>query len=132
MTPKDLVKLYRFLCEQCRYQWVYEGRTPDCAKCDNKRFSPEVNLYRTYTARTEHYEDFEHETLNLKVNVGRNFKGRAVVIYGKDEPYPKELFDHYLYRVDIIFGTFLTKTRFIGTSIPRYDIFHTSIWIITA
>jgi hypothetical protein len=79
------------------------------------------------------YEDFETNTTHVNTaGYSPGTKGKAMIILGKSGPYPKESFDTFIYRVDIIFGIFLGNNRFIGTSIPRYDIFNTYIWVFTS
>lgn len=105
---------------------------PSCEECNAHRFAEFNQIYRTHTLQIEHYEDYSNSTLHLKlVNTSISFKGKALVMLGASGPNAGEHFQQFIDRVDFVFGLFLTRNRFIGTSLPRYDIFNTSVWIIT-
>jgi len=135
MKPKEIVRLYKILCVQCRYNWVYNNKAPDCNICENKRFYEE-ELFSLHTLNIKIYEDFETDTFHLNILHRRYFnkkhaKSRALLIFTSKLPAKKELFDTFIHRSDFIFGRFFTAERFIGTSIAKYDLFSTWLYIFT-
>ena len=131
MTPKTIVKLYEFLCTNCRYYWVYEGKTTYCSTCMNGRFNQTLCWPRIHTSNITIFEDFETKTIHIDTWKYNTRKGKAVVMFGFSGPHAKENFDDFIHRVDFVFGRFFTDHKFIGTSIPRYELFNTSFWIFT-
>ena len=129
MQPREIVKLYKVLCPICRYDWVYENKTPVCANCHDERFL--ATSYRIHTSHLKYYEDYSNNVFHTEL-VGKTLeKGRALAIFTKELPASHELFETFLTRSDFIFGRFFTKKRFIGTSLPRYELLYTNVFFFT-
>lgn len=131
MTPKEILRLYGKLCPTCRYKWVYESSIKSCEDCHSKRFHDHGTILRRHTLQIDYFEDYEHETFSAEIRSNIDFRGRALLILGASLPYEQESFDTFIGRCDLIFGRFFTNKRFIGTSLPRYDIFNTHVWVVT-
>lgn len=136
MQPKEIVKLYTLLCTKCRYDWIYKNRLPTCITCNNKRLTTSF-IYLNTLKQIDFFEDYKNNLLHVKItdswsiNQQPKNKSRVLAIFTHELPAKQELFETFVYRSDFIFGRFFTKSRFVGTTLPKYNLRYTNVFFFT-
>ena len=137
LSPENLRKFYDYLCEECRYEWVYETERipPRCEICKNRRFDERyLNIQLIYIKYETH--DIKHNTCNIisSVDFLPQLLGPALLLVAPRKPnmssyHPAmmQTLEMYLQRTKLIFGRVMSITskydggRFIGFNMVDYE-----------
>ena len=127
LTPKQTTRFYEYLCQDCRYDWVYNEGTNfiHCSMCGDSRFAFDIDINVLFIDTIYEHTKTNSWTMTFEQesNVG---SGLIILIPTRPNivvchPTPKETFESYLARTRILFGRMMTPKKFITLNVVQLD-----------